>query len=80
MLNEMLFSIMWEYLIIFLGALLAEKMLEDLTLVIIELYSSKPGLTFYSGKTESQRNEIICPKSVSQLAAELSIESRSPDS
>lgn len=65
---------------IFLGALLAEKKLQDLTLAITELYSSKPVLTFYSGKTETQRNEIICPKSVSQLAAELSIESRSPDS
>lgn len=35
---------MWEYLIIFLEALLVEKMLQDLTLVITELYSPRTAL------------------------------------
>lgn len=45
--NEMLFSIMRQYLIICLAALLAQEVLQDLTSVIIELYSSEPVSTFY---------------------------------
>lgn len=47
-----------EYLVIFLGALLAEKMLQDLTVVIIDLYSSKPVLTFCSGKLRLRWNYL----------------------
>ena len=45
--NEMLFSIMQECLIICLVTLLAQEVLQGLTLVITDLYSSEPVPTFY---------------------------------
>lgn len=77
--NEMLFSIMWKYLLICLATLLSQKVLQDLTLVITELYSSESVPTFYKWDNWGSEKWDDLPKSASQLGSELGIESRFSD-